>query len=68
MVRHTQLRWSILFVKNASDQLIVILRYCGIERTFNTTMEVYQSQAFDSHLSGFNLSHMREFFTRGLRM
>jgi putative transposase len=51
MVRYTQLRWSIIFAENASDQLTAILRYCGIERTFNTTMEVYQSQALDPHVN-----------------
>jgi len=30
-VRYTQLRWSTIFAENASDQLKLILRYCGIE-------------------------------------
>lgn len=44
MVRYTQLKWSTIFAENASDQLTAILRYCGIERTFETIMEFYQNQ------------------------
>ena len=41
MVRYTQLRWSTIFTENASDQLTLILRYYGVERTFETVMNVY---------------------------
>ncbi|MCL7415266.1 MAG: transposase, partial [ANME-2 cluster archaeon] len=51
MVRYTQLRWSTIFAENASDQLTTILRYCGIERTFETVMDVYQSQTLDPHVN-----------------
>ena len=47
MVRYTQLRWSTIFAENASDLLTVILHDCGIERTFETVMSVYDSQALD---------------------
>jgi IS4 transposase len=51
MVRFTQLRWSTIFTENANDQLTLILRYCGVERTFETFMNVYQSQALDPHVN-----------------
>jgi putative transposase len=51
MVRYTQLRWSTIFAENASDQLTSILRYCGIKRTFETIMDVYQSHAIDPHVN-----------------
>jgi putative transposase len=51
MVRYTQLRWSTIFTENASDQLTLILRYNGFERTFETVMNVYQSQALDPHVN-----------------
>lgn len=51
MVRYTQLRWSTIFAENASDQLTAILRYCGIKRTFETVMEIYQSHALDPHVN-----------------
>lgn len=51
MVRYTQLRWSTIFAENAGDQLTLILRYCGIERTFETVMLVYDSQALDPHVN-----------------
>lgn len=50
-VRYTQLRWSRIFAENASDQLTLILRYYGIERTFETVMGVYESQALDPHVN-----------------
>ncbi len=50
-VRYTQLRWSKIFAENASDQLTLILRYYGIERTFETVMGVYESQALDPHVN-----------------
>jgi putative transposase len=50
MVRYTQLRWSTIFAENASDLLTVILKDCGIERTFETVMSVYNSQALDPHV------------------
>jgi len=28
-----------------------MVRYCGVERTFETVMNVYQSQALDSHVN-----------------
>src|SRR4030043_451451 len=51
MVRYTQLRWSTIFTENASDQLTLILRYYGVDRTFETIMNVYQSQALDPHVN-----------------
>jgi len=51
MVRYTQLRWSTIFTENAGDQLTLILRYYGVERTFETVMNVYQSQALDPHVN-----------------
>ena len=51
IVRYTQLRWSTIFTENASDQLTLILRYYGVERTFETVMNVYQSQALDPHVN-----------------
>jgi IS4 transposase len=51
MVRFTQLRWSTIFAENASDLLTVILKDCGIERTFETVMSVYDSQALDPHVN-----------------
>src|SRR3990172_8159331 len=51
MVRYTQLRWSTIFTENAGDHLTLILRYYGVERTFETVMNVYQSQALDPHVN-----------------
>jgi IS4 transposase len=51
LVRYTQLRWSTIFTENASDQLTLILRYCGVERTFETVMNVYSSQGLDPHVN-----------------
>jgi len=49
--RFTQLRWSTIFAENADKQLTLILRYCGIERTILTVMNVYSSQALDPHVN-----------------
>ena len=51
MARYTQLRWSTIFTENADRQLTLILRYCGIERTLETVMNVYSSQALDPHVN-----------------
>jgi Transposase DDE domain. len=51
IVRYTKLRWSTIFAENASDQLTLVLAYCGIQRTFETVMEVYNSQALDPHVN-----------------
>jgi IS4 transposase len=51
MAQYTQLRWSTIFAENASDLLTVILHRCGIQRTFETIMSVYQSQALDPHVN-----------------
>ncbi|HYN45016.1 MAG TPA: IS4 family transposase, partial [Candidatus Limnocylindrales bacterium] len=51
MVQYTQLRWSTIFSENAGDQLTLILRYYGVERTFETVMNVFQSQALDPHVN-----------------
>ena len=51
MTRYTQLRWSTIFAENASDLLTVILHRAGIERTFDTVMSVYESQALDPHVN-----------------
>ena len=37
--------------RNAADLLTVILQRCGIQRTFETTMSVYKSQALDPHVN-----------------
>jgi putative transposase len=51
MVRYTQLRWSKIFTENSSDQLTLILRYCGVEKTIEIIMGVYDSQALDPHVN-----------------
>ena len=51
MARYTQLRWSKIFAQKAADLLTVILHRCGIQRTFETTMSVYQNQALDPHVN-----------------
>jgi len=51
LVRFTQLRWSIIFAENASDQLTAVLNYAGIQRDFNTLADVYNSQALDPHVN-----------------
>ncbi|MBW6481213.1 MAG: IS4 family transposase [Bacteroidales bacterium] len=51
VARYTQLRWSTIFAENADKQLTLILRYCGIERTIETVMNVYSSQALDPHVN-----------------
>ena len=51
MVRYTQLRWSTIFAEKASDLLTVVLHRCGIQRTFETIMSVYESQALDPHVN-----------------
>jgi IS4 transposase len=51
MVRYTQLRWSIIFAENASDQLTIILRYLEIERNLELIAGVYESQALDPHVN-----------------
>jgi IS4 transposase len=49
--RYTQLRWSKIFAEKAADLLTVILHKCEIQRTFETTMSVYKSQALDPHVN-----------------
>lgn len=51
LVRFTQLRWSIIFAENASDQLTAVLNCAGIQRDFNTLADVYNSQALDPHVN-----------------
>ena len=51
MVRYTQLRWSTIFAENASNQLTLVLAYCRIQRTFETVMEVFNSQTLDPHVN-----------------
>jgi len=50
-VRYTQLRWSTIFSENASDQLKLILQYCGLELSLETFIDVYSSQALDPHVN-----------------
>ncbi|MDW7776341.1 MAG: IS4 family transposase [Methanosarcinales archaeon] len=50
-VRYTQLRWSTIFSENASDQLRLILQYCGLELSLETIIDVYSSQALDPHVN-----------------
>jgi IS4 transposase len=59
MVRFTQLRWSAIFVENASRLLSAILDYLGIEQDFSTVLNVYSSEALDPHVN-------RERFREGL--
>ena len=51
MARYTQSRWSKIFAQKATDLLTVILHRCGIQRTFETIMSVYKSQALDPHVN-----------------
>jgi putative transposase len=51
MARYTQSRWSKIFAEKAADLLTIILHRCGIQRTFETTMSVYKSQALDPHVN-----------------
>ncbi len=51
IARYTQLRWSNIYAEHASDQLTIILAYNGIQRTFETIMNVYTSQALDPHVN-----------------
>ncbi|AKB51345.1 Mobile element protein [Methanosarcina barkeri str. Wiesmoor] len=51
MAGYTKLCWSTIFAENASDLLTVILYRCGIQRTFETIMRVYESQALDPHVN-----------------
>jgi len=51
IVRFTQARWSRVFAENAGNHLTAILHYCGIERTFFTDFDVYNSQALDPHVN-----------------
>ena len=51
MVRYTQLRWSTIFAEIASDLLAVMLKEFGIERTIETVMSIYVSQALDPHVN-----------------
>jgi putative transposase len=52
MAHYTQLRWSTIFADNTSDLLTVILQRCGIQRIFETIINVYESQALDPHVNG----------------
>jgi len=58
-MRYTRLRWATTFAENASDHLTAVLQYLGIQRTFMTLYEVYESQALDPHVE-------RERFTSDL--
>ncbi len=51
MAQYKQLCWSTIFAENASDLLTVILNRCGIQRTFETIMSVYESPALDPHVN-----------------
>lgn len=46
-----QLRWSIMFGENESDLLTVILHRYGIQRTFETIMNVYECQVLDPYVN-----------------
>ena len=41
MVRFTHLRWSTIFSEKSGYQLMAILRFPGIEHTFDTSLKVY---------------------------
>ena len=50
VIQFTGLRWSTLFSENAGDHLTMILDYVGIQRTFETVMNVYSSPALDPNV------------------
>ncbi len=50
-LRYTQLRWSTIFSENANDQLKLVLKYCDLDLTLETIMDVYSSQALDPHVN-----------------
>jgi len=56
MVRYTRLRWSTIFAENASDQLTATLQYLGIQRSFDTIADVYNSHALDPHVNRHRLT------------
>lgn len=47
----SQLRWSTIFSENASNQLRLILNYCGMEISLETIIEFYSSQAPDPYVN-----------------
>jgi len=51
MVRFTTLRWSTIFSEKSGYQLMAILRFLGIEHTFDTSLKVYSSEALDPHVN-----------------
>ncbi len=50
-LRYTQLRWSTIFSENANDQLKLVLKYCDLDLTLETIIDVYSSQALDPHVN-----------------
>jgi IS4 transposase len=51
MVRFTQLRWSTIFAEKAGLLLNALLRYLGVEHSFDTSLRVYCSEALDPHVN-----------------
>jgi len=51
VVRFTHLRWATIFSEKAGFLLTNILDYLGIKHTFETSLNVYSSEALDPHVN-----------------
>jgi putative transposase len=51
MVRFTQLRWSTIFTEKAGLLLNALLRYLGMEQSFDNSLRIYCSEALDPHVN-----------------
>lgn len=51
VVRFTHLRWATIFSEKAGFLLTAILDYLGIKYTFETSLNVYSSEALDPHVN-----------------
>lgn len=51
MVRFTHLRWGTIFAEKSGFQLMAILRFLGLEHSFDTHLKVYSSEALDPHVN-----------------
>jgi len=50
LVRYTQMRWSKIFLEQASKHLTKVLKLCGFQNSYELMMDVYTSQALDPHV------------------
>ena len=50
LVRYTQMRWSKIFLEQASRHLTKVLKLCGFQESYELLMDVYTSQALDPHV------------------